>query len=115
MLVIRKSGVKDEIREGYTIKRMVTFPIKSNLENVGLYLTNIPVGGKVSQHYHPKGMEILVFLKEGLLKSGKKEWMMKEGDIAVLKPGEVHEISGKAETELIAIRMPNYKDDKIII
>ena len=72
MLVIRKSGVKDEIRDGYTIKRMVTFPIKSNLENVGLYLTKIPVDGKVSQHYHPKGMEILVFLKEGLLKSGNR-------------------------------------------
>ena len=115
MRVIRKSCIRDENRDGYTIMRMGTFKIKSNLENVGLYLTKIPIDGKVSHHYHPKGLEILIFLKEGMLKSGEKKWMMEEGDMVILKPGELHEISGRPETELIAIRMPNYKDDKIVI
>jgi quercetin dioxygenase-like cupin family protein len=113
--VIKKSSVEDENRNGYSVKSLVTYPINSHLENIGFYLTKIPVGGKVACHYHPKALEILIFLTEGLLKSEKKQLLMQEGDIAILKPGEFHEITGRQETKLIAIRMPNYKTDKVLV
>jgi quercetin dioxygenase-like cupin family protein len=116
MKVVRTGEVPDEDRGGYSIKRLITENIQGNPENMGFYLTTIPPGSSVRMHIHPKGLEFLVFLTKGTVSDGVRKVEVGPNDIVYLDPGEKHEISaGGEEARLIAIRCPNFPDDKVVV
>jgi mannose-6-phosphate isomerase-like protein (cupin superfamily) len=116
MEVIRIDEVSEEDRGEYSIKRLFTENLPHDIENVGFYQTIIPQGNKVAKHHHEGLDEVLFFLTEGIVKTDQGEFNFEPGDSMVLKKGENHEIHPKDDQEarLIAVKLPNHKEDKIV-
>lgn len=114
MKIIRLNEISEENRNGYTIRRLLTEPLHHNPENIGFYLTTIPASSKVKCHFHPLAIEIIIFLTSGTIKSNKEIYRFSPGDLAVISPREKHEIVADSEVKLMAVRIPNFPDDKII-
>ena len=115
MKITRLNEIIEEKRDGYIIRRLLTEPFGHNPENIGLYLTTIPGKSKVKCHFHPLAMEIIIFLTNGAIKTNEKSYDFSPGDIAIFQPKEKHEIIAETqEVKLIAVRIPNFPDDKAI-
>lgn len=115
MKIIRLNKISEEERDGYFIRRLLTEPLRRNPENIGLYLTTIPASSKVECHFHPLALEIIIFLTNGTIETNEKAHGFYPGDIAILQPKEKHEIiAGTQEVKLIAVRTPNFPDDKVV-
>lgn len=113
MKIIRLNGISEEDRNGYTIKRILTEPLKHNPENIGFYLTTIPALSEVKCHFHPLAVEMIIFLTSGTIKSGQETHHLSTGDLVVISPKEKHEIIADNEVKLVAVRIPNFPDDKV--
>ena len=115
MKVVRFSEIAEEERDGYVIRRLLTESLGHDPENAGFYLTTIPARGKVKCHSHTSALEIILFLTDGAIATHEDSSDFDPGDVAVLQPGEQHEIAAQAqEVRLIAVRLPNYPDDKVV-
>ena len=114
MKIVRVNELPEEDRSGYCIKRLLTEPLTHNPENIGFFRTIIPADQKVKNHLHPIALEIIIFLNHAVIKDKEGTHRFSPGDMAILEPGEEHEIlaGGDGKTEMIAIRIPNYADDK---
>jgi quercetin dioxygenase-like cupin family protein len=113
MKIIRLAGIPEENRNGYSIRRILTDPLKHNPENIGFYLTTIPALSKVKCHFHPLAVEIIIFLTNGTIRSGKQTYHLSTDDLIVISPREKHEIIADNEVRLLAVRIPNFPDDKV--
>jgi dTDP-4-dehydrorhamnose reductase len=112
----RYEDIPVEIREkgGYSIKRLLTEPLRTKPDNVGFYETTIPAHSKVTNHYHERLDEFLYFLTPGIVTTKDKRFDLKPGDILTLAPGEAHEIVAEDnEVKLIAVKIPNIPEDKV--
>lgn len=115
MKIVRLNEVPDEERRGYSIKRLFTHTLAKNPENVGFYQTTIPKGSAVKNHYHKDLDEILYFITKGRVKVGSKTYSFNPGDMMILSPGDQHEIIADAEeVRLIAVKLPNIVNDKVV-
>lgn len=116
MKLIKSNDVPVEERDGYNIKRLLTEDLEHDHENMGFYITTIPKESRVKMHYHPKGLEILIFLTKGTIEVEEGKVDVMPYDVIFLEPGEKHEISAADDDEmkLIAVRVPNYSDDKVV-
>ncbi len=114
--IIRLNEVPDEIRGGgsYSIKRLLTEPLKKNPDNAGFYQTTIPPRSAVKNHYHKDLDEFLYFITKGKVRVDTETYEFDPGDIFVLPPGSPHEIFAEdSEVRLIAVKLPNIVDDKV--
>jgi quercetin dioxygenase-like cupin family protein len=115
MKIVRTNEVPEEGKGEYTIKRLFTEPLKHNPENIGFYLTTVPPRRKAKRHSHPIALEIIFFLTNGVVQDDESAYSFSANDIAILQPGERHEIqAGDEEVRLIAVRIPNFVADKEI-
>lgn len=115
MQIIRTNEVPEEGKGEYSVKRLFTEPLKHSPENVGFYLTTIPARKKVKRHFHPIALEVLFFLTNGIIEADGSAYSFAPGDIAILQPGERHEIQAEdEEVRLTAVRIPNFVGDKEI-
>jgi len=116
--VIKLNEVPDEIRGGgsYSIKRLLTEPLKKNPDNVGFYQTTIPPRSAVKNHYHSNLDEFLYFITPGKVRVDSETYSFNPGDILILPPKSPHEIFAEdKEVKLIAVKLPNIVDDKVEI
>jgi len=114
--IVRYSEIPVEERENgsYSIRRIVDEYSAIFGKNIGVYETVIPVGGKVSRHAHAYLEEILIFLTKAKIEVGGEMKDIGKMDIVVLPPLTMHEIyATDEEAQLIALKFPNIKDDKI--
>ena len=115
MRIVRTNEVPEEGRGEYTVKRLFTELLGHNPENIGFYLTTIPARRKVKRHFHPIALEVIFFLTNGIMADDESAYSLYPGDIAILQPGERHEIQAEdEETRVIAVRIPNFVGDKEI-
>lgn len=114
MKIIRSNEILEEDRNGYTIRRLLTEPLCPHTENVGFYFTTIPASSKVKYHFHPLALEVIIFLTNGTIKSNKETYHFLPGDLAVISPREKHEIIADRAVNLLAVRFPNFPNDKVI-
>ena len=115
MKIIRMDEIAEEDRGEYSIKRLFTETLEHDVENVGFYRTLIPTGNKVAKHHHEGLDEVLLFLTDGIVETDEEVFNLKAGDLMVLKKGDNHEIRAEdSEVRLIAVKLPNYKEDKTI-
>jgi quercetin dioxygenase-like cupin family protein len=116
MRIIRLNEVPDEERGEYSIKRLFTVSLTQNPENVGFYQTTIPPHSVVKSHFHAKLDEILYFLTPGRVETESGMHYLEAGDIMILFAGEWHEIIAESEeVNLIAVKLPNIVDDKVLV
>lgn len=115
MKTIRLKEIPLEERGGYQIKRIVTEKLNFRPENVGIYQTIIPPGNKCPNHAHGQLDEILFFLTRAKVKTESAMLEFEEGDFLIISPGEFHEIiAEEAEVRLIALKIPNIVDDRLV-
>jgi len=117
MKIIRYKDVPDEIRGGgaYSIKRILTEKLNYNPDNIGFYQTTIPPGSKVAGHYHEHLDEAFIFLTKAKVILEGKEYHFEPKDLVFLKGGEKHEIIAEdEEVVLIALKLPDHKEDKVV-
>lgn len=113
MKIVRVNQAPEVSRGEYSIKRLLTEPLSHHPENIGFFRTIIPAHRKVKSHLHPLALEIIVFLNPAVIQDEKGTHRFSPGDVAILRPGEKHEIlAGDSQVELIAVRIPNYEEDK---
>ena len=116
MKIIRLNEIPDEDRKGYSIKRLFTMPLSQRPENVGLYETTVPKGSVCKLHKHDQLDEIIYFITKAKAKLGKEIYSFEPGDMIFLSPGDIHEfIAEECDLKLIAIKLPNNKDDKVVL
>lgn len=113
MDVFRMDETPEEDRGEYSIKRLFTESLEHDVENVGFYRTLIPEGNKVAKHHHEHLDEVLYFLTSGIVETDDKIIELEPGDSVVLKKEDNHEIRAEDdEVRLIAVKLPNHKEDK---
>ena len=115
MKIIRLNHIPNEERDGYFIKRLFTHQLEKEPNNVGFYQTTIPKGSIVKGHYHANLEEVLYFITKAKVKSESLTFSFEPGDIMILSPGDWHEIIAEEEdAKLIAVKLPNIVDDKVL-
>ncbi|MCH8304702.1 MAG: hypothetical protein IIB94_06170 [Candidatus Marinimicrobia bacterium] len=116
MEIIKLKDVEVEDRGDYSIKRMYTAVLSHAPQNAGIYETTIPPNCAVKNHFHASLDEIIYFITKGYVKINFEEVEFDEGDLLILDSGDSHEIFAKdEEVRLIAIKLPNKVDDKVIV
>jgi quercetin dioxygenase-like cupin family protein len=116
MRIVRYKDIPDERRGGgaYSIKRLLTQPLTKSPKNVGYYQTTIPAGSKVTRHNHLTLEETLIFLTKSRVKIKGEMYYFEPKDMVFLEAGEDHEIYADNVVVLIAVKLPDNKEDKII-
>lgn len=115
MKIIKLNDVPDEERGGYSIKRLFTEALTQNPQNVGFFETTVPKGSVCKHHYHTKQDEIIYFITKGKMRVESKFYDFEPGDLVILRPGDKHEfVADENEVKLIAVRLPNIVDDKVV-
>ena len=117
MKIIKYNEVPDEVRSGgaYSIKRLFTEPLSVKPDNIGFYQTTVPKGSSVAGHHHKNLDEVFYFLTKARLEIEGKMYNFEPKDMVFLKAGEKHEIYGDEEgVVLIAIKLPDLKEDKVL-
>ena len=100
---------------GYAIRRLFTELLPKNAENIGFYETTVRPNNSVKNHYHNNSDEIFYFFTNGILKIGQETVLVQPRDIVILPRGVPHElIANDKEIKLLAIKIPNIPDDKIL-
>jgi len=115
MKIIRLKNIPREKKEGYSIKRLLTEKISNKPDSIGFYETTVPVRSKCAQHIHERLYEFIYFLTKGKMRIDNKYYKLDPGDIVILHPGDKHEfIADEDEVRIIAIKLPNIINDKVV-
>ena len=113
MKLIRYNEIAAEKRpDGRNIKKLITDSF-NNLQTSFL-LVEHPANFKEKQHLHKVSFEIFFFLDDAKYKMNGKVYDIKEGDLVVFEPGDVHgavEIDNKVK--LFILQVPPTGSDKI--
>lgn len=116
--IIRSDQIPLEDRTsygGYYIRRLFTETIDTLAENIGFYETTICPNSIVKNHYHENLDEIIYFFSKGNIRIGSELVMINPRDVVIIPRGVPHEvISGEEEIKLLAIKIPNIPEDKIM-
>lgn len=113
MKIIRNQEVKKELRPyGRTVKRLLSHSFKTPVHGIVVFLCKLP-DGRFDKHYHSKSSEIIIYPKGGQIRVNNRLYNMKEWDLVLLDPGDVHscDVAGKSAIQL-AIKLSD-KDDKV--
>jgi quercetin dioxygenase-like cupin family protein len=113
--IYRASDAESKERLGYEARYVADMVFKDPPDSAGFIIVKIEPEMKTSPHSH--GVLAEVFVIMGKTKMGVADMLydMNEGDVVVVEPGEFHwfETPAGPDVDVIAIKMPNLKDDKI--
>ncbi len=113
--IYRAADADSKERLGYGAKYVADLAFKDPPDSAGFIIVKIPPSMKTSPHSH--GVLAEVFVIMGKTKMGVEDTLydVDKGDVIVVKPGEFHwfETPTGPDVDVIAIKMPNLKDDKI--
>ena len=112
-MAIRRDEIIDEERGGYKVKNLLSGKFNFSIEDIAIYETNIPFGGKCKEQWHRQSYELVYFLTQGVGKINGKEYRFDIGDLVMLSPDEKHEFRTiDQEVRVLAIRFPDLPQDK---
>ncbi|MFX1265365.1 MAG: cupin domain-containing protein [Promethearchaeota archaeon] len=113
--IYRASVAESRERLGYRAKYVADIVFKEPPDSAGFIIVKIPPEMKTSPHSH--GILSEVFVMMGKTKMGVADTLydLDEGDVVVVEPREFHwfETPNGPDVDVIAIKMPNLKEDKI--
>jgi quercetin dioxygenase-like cupin family protein len=113
--IYRVADAESKERLGYEAKYVADIVLTGPPDSAGFIIVKIPPEMKTSPHSH--GVLAEVFVIMGKTKMGVEDTLydVNEGDVVVVEPGEFHwfETPAGPDVDVIAIKMPNLKDDKI--
>ncbi len=113
--VYRASETILKSRAGYGVKYVADIGFENPIGSAGFILVKIPPQMKTTPHAHGKLEEAFVIMNATKMGVNETLYDLLEGDIVVVEPGEWHwfETPDGGDVNIIAVKMPNLKDDKI--
>jgi len=101
-------------RAGYSAQYIADVVFREPTDTAGFILVRIPAGGRTKAHYHSDLEEVFIAMNSMKLGVGTEIYEMEEGDVALVEPGEEHwfEAPSTHDVTVVAVKMPNLKDDK---
>ena len=115
MKLIKPSNIKKEDRGGYFRKILLDQKFRKNIKSLGLLWVKILAKRTSQRHMHKTLYEIFYFLGNGTLGVNGKKYKLKKDYVAVIEPNEAHWVrAGEKPLELIAIKIPHNREDKIL-
>ncbi len=111
----RASDTELKGRLGYGVRYVANLTFKKPLKSSGFIIVKIPPEMKTSPHSHSVLTEVFVIMSKTRMGVSKTVYDLNEGDVVVVEPGESHwfETPSGPDVDVIAVKMPNLKDDKV--
>ena len=113
--IYRASDAESKERLGYRAKYVADVIFGEPPDSAGFIIVEIPPEMKTSPHSHGVLAELFVIMGKTKMGVADALYDLSKGDVIVVEPGESHwfETPPGAGVDVIAIKMPNLKDDKI--
>ena len=118
MVQIFRASESEEIgKKGYKARYVADVEFRDNLNSCGFIMVSVAAGSRTEPHLHSKLEEVFVVLTDLKMHIESMEYELEKGDIVVVAPNESHsfEASANSPANLIAIKFPNLKSDRISI
>ncbi len=102
-------------RAGYQARYIADVRLQSPIATVGVIQVEIKRGRKTSPHTHEHLEELFIPLGRTKMGVGESIIELERGDVVIAEPGEKHwfETYPDEDVMVIALKLPNLKDDKI--
>ncbi len=91
-------------------------PVEARFEKLQVLLMTIDPGKATSRHHHPNEEVFFVLAGEAVLETRTGEHILREGDIAAIRPGERHQLENRSAVEcrvIIALSPP--RDPALVV
>ncbi|TFG34558.1 cupin domain-containing protein [Candidatus Thorarchaeota archaeon] len=104
-------------RNGYAASYYADIQLKRKIDSAGFIFVKIPAFTKTSSHRHEVLEEVFIALNPLKMNVNNTIIDLKIGDIVLVEPNELHSIENNSSEDamLLAIKIPNLKNDKIAI
>jgi quercetin dioxygenase-like cupin family protein len=112
MKIFKLEDAKEAPKTGFILKTLAEIHLSQAVSTVGFFRPDVPPNGTLRNHYHENLTEFMIFLNPTKIKIGSKIFDLAAGDLAVIPPGEAHEVlAGPEGTMPIVIKLPNNPED----
>ncbi len=114
MVTIYRASKENEIRKkGYFADYVADVKLLRQVDTAGVIIVSIPEG-QTSPHFHRELEELFIACTPVDIYIDEKKYLLEKGDVVLVAPGEHHYfVSPPGHTSwIIAIKLPNLKDDK---
>jgi quercetin dioxygenase-like cupin family protein len=114
--IYRASSASRKGRAGYEATYVADLLLEKPAQSLGFIVVKIPQGVTTEPHYHSQLDEAFIALTPLTVIVNGTEYSLEQDDILVAAPGEKHSFSspGQKPGKLLAIKIPNIKDDKLM-
>jgi len=113
MEIIKKSEAEELAREGYRVKKLLSFKFGKLIDSAVFYETTIPVGGSFKEQWHNESYEMIYFVSPGNATIDGVEYTFQTGDLLMMSPHEKHSFKAtEKDLIILAIRFPDLPNDK---
>ena len=101
-------------RAGYEAKYVADLILKRRIDSLGFIVVTIPLGITTEPHLHSHLDEVFVAITPVTVFVDGAEVQLDVDDILLAEAGERHSFKSRNDREgrLLAIKLPNLKDDK---
>lgn len=106
---MKKVNIKDTGKHGWFVGCFPEAAYQTDQAEV-CYVTEPP--GEIKAHYHTKCTEIILIING---KAKLHNQIFQNGDIFVLKPGEINDTEYLVPTTIISIKTPAGGHDKVLV
>lgn len=115
MKVFRKADASSTGRAGYSASYVADINFANASDTSGIIFVAIPKGTRTSPHAHALLQEVFIAMNRTKMGISSKILILEPGDVVLTDPGEFHwfETYEDEGATVIAIKVPNLKDDKI--
>ncbi|MHA1936366.1 MAG: cupin domain-containing protein [Candidatus Thorarchaeota archaeon] len=102
---------------GYGRKYVADAVFQEPFDTAGFIYVKIPPGMITDPHAHALMEEVFIIMNDTKMGIGKSVFSFEEGDVVIVEPDEAHWFIAPDthDVVVIAIKMPNLKDDKVVI
>ncbi len=112
MKIYKLKDAQEAPKTGFILKTLAEIKLHQNVSSVGFFRPDVPANGTLRNHYHENLTEFMIFLHPTKIKIGSEVFELAPGDLAVIPPGEGHEVlAGPEGTMPIVIKLPNNPED----
>ena len=112
MKIYKLKDAQETPKTGFMLKTLAEVNLGQSVSSVGFFRPDVPANGTLRNHYHENLTEFMIFLNPTKIKIGSEVFDLAPGDLAVIPPGEGHEVlAGPGGTMPIVIKLPNNPKD----
>ena len=103
-------------RAGYEARYFADIAFREPVDSCGVILVTLESGATSFPHSHEHLQEVFLSLSTIRIQVDTEIIDLENGDVIIVEPGETHsfKVLGDGNAQLIAMKFPNLKDDKIV-